>query len=699
MTGPRSVACGLLVASVAYAYTRATVEGSLGGTPLRWTEPPRFLVQEIVAPDLRNADNRPVLSPASRPLEALQAALDTWSSADDSSLRLGTVESAAAGLDPFDGRNVFVFEDTPAIRALTDGSPGVAVVTASTDGRILDADIVFNPNFRIGNNQAPFSTDGALNTVDLQDTATHLLGRALGAGVSGVIGAAMFPVAETPQQFRRRLSADDVAFLAEAYPAEGAAARRGAIFGTVREALTGAPVTGVLVTAADAEAGVTLQTVTSLTDGTYRLDVPAVPTGRYFVYAESLNGPAIPSHFQTIDLSSFRTDVRVELFGGNASPTRLDIPPGRALKADISVTTGTSALRIERIGVDAAGGTGTPERFTAGPIRIAAGRTRDLLVAGLGIDGSVAEEDIRILASGVRVLPGSVRVDPTFRFGGGPVLRFTVETDPRERRAVVTMLVFRSRVADSFTGAIVLEPAPSFSSEQVVHAASFEPGGVVPGGIFTVFGSSLGPRDPQQSQAFDPATGLLPTRLGGVTVTFDEVPAPLFFVSRGQINLQVPFETAGRAETVVRIDYDGAGSPAVSVPVDAARPGLFASPDGARAIVLNQDGTLNSPDLPAFRGEVVTLFATGQGVVDPPLATGAPAPPEPLRRAASPAVSIGGAQIPAENILFAGLTPGFAGLLQVNARIPVGTPAGDDVEVAISIGGAVSQSGVAMSIR
>ncbi|MEZ5361082.1 MAG: carboxypeptidase-like regulatory domain-containing protein [Bryobacterales bacterium] len=188
--------------------------------------------------------------------------------------------------------------------------------------------------------------------------ATYLVGRAVGAGASGVIAAAMFPKADPAQSFRTRLSSDDLAFLAEAYPASGEAARRGAIVGTVSASLTGTPLTGVLVTAIDPFTGTTVQTVTSLTDGTYRINVPAVPVGRYFVYAESLDGPVIPPEVQLIDLSSFRTDVRVEFFGGNAVPTRLDLPPGRTLRADISVQTGASALRIDQLGVGPAGGSG-----------------------------------------------------------------------------------------------------------------------------------------------------------------------------------------------------------------------------------------------------------------------------------------------------------------------------------------------------
>ena len=44
------------------------------------------------------------------------------------------------------------------------------------------------------------------------------------------------------------------------------------------------------------------------------------------------------------------------------------------------------------------------------------------------------------------------------------------------------------------------------------------------------------------------------------------------------------------------------------------------------------------------------------------------------------------------DILFAGLTPGFTGLYQINLRVPEGAPAGADVPLVITVAG--RQSGV-----
>ena len=73
--------------------------------------------------------------------------------------------------------------------------------------------------------------------------------------------------------------------------------------------------------------------------------------------------------------------------------------------------------------------------------------------------------------------------------------------------------------------------------------------------------------------------------------------------------------------------------------VGRAAVGLFQYLPTNRAIVQNQDFSLNSPQNPAPRGSVITVYLTGQGAVNPPVATGQAAPLDPLSRSTGAATA------------------------------------------------------------
>ncbi len=104
--------------------------------------------------------------------------------------------------------------------------------------------------------------------------------------------------------------------------------------------------------------------------------------------------------------------------------------------------------------------------------------------------------------------------------------------------------------------------------------------------------------------------------------------------------------------------------------------------------VLNEDFSVNGPDNPAARGNVVQIFCHGLGPVTNPVPAGDAAPPSPLSQTVNPvSVAIGGldAQVP-----FAGLAPGFSGLYQVNARVPDAAATGNATLLTISVLGQAS---------
>jgi uncharacterized protein (TIGR03437 family) len=222
-------------------------------------------------------------------------------------------------------------------------------------------------------------------------------------------------------------------------------------------------------------------------------------------------------------------------------------------------------------------------------------------------------------------------------------------------------------------------PRPVVSSGGVVNAASFQPV-VAPGGIVSIFGENLAEAESQAGAI------PIPTSLAGTTVTINGVSCPLFYVSPRQINAQIP-TTIVPGPTLLTVRVSGQEHSA-AIDIAGAAPGLFTT-DGARAVVINQDGSVNSPGNPATRGSVVVAYATGQGAVAPFVPSGSAAGANPLSRATLPVeAAIGSA---AARVLFAGLTPGLVGLLQLNLEVPATVSRGD-APLMITVGGRTSNS-------
>jgi uncharacterized protein (TIGR03437 family) len=242
--------------------------------------------------------------------------------------------------------------------------------------------------------------------------------------------------------------------------------------------------------------------------------------------------------------------------------------------------------------------------------------------------------------------------------------------DGTERGVVYAATVNRG-VYRTFDGGLSWQPSGTaallITAQGVVGAADFLGGGVAPGEIVSIFGDGIGPGAGVQA-GLDPATGGLPTTLAGVRALFDDEPAPLFYTDSNQLNCQVPYEVAGRNIVRIRLEFGDGVSPEVVVPVRASKPGIFRA-------ALNQDSSVNTAENPARRGDLAILFATGQGVTAPPASTGQPGPlqgPFP-----APVLPVK-AMVDGRNadVAFAGLAPGFVGLLQLNLRIPPQTASG-----------------------
>jgi uncharacterized protein (TIGR03437 family) len=224
---------------------------------------------------------------------------------------------------------------------------------------------------------------------------------------------------------------------------------------------------------------------------------------------------------------------------------------------------------------------------------------------------------------------------------------------------------------------LTLEP-PAVFQDGVVNGASFAKDAVVsPGAIASLFGAGL-------AAEIAAATSLpLPTTLSGSRVLVNNAEVPLFFVSSGQINFQVPYTVSG-ATAEVKVAVGTFTGPAAAMKLAAVTPGIFtASPGGAgQAAALNQDFSPNSAQNPAVIGSVVQLFATGLGVTNPPATAGRPGATEPPFNVPveMPKVLIDGKEAV---VHFAAVAPGFVGLYQINAQVPEGVTPGDTVSIVI----------------
>ncbi len=236
-------------------------------------------------------------------------------------------------------------------------------------------------------------------------------------------------------------------------------------------------------------------------------------------------------------------------------------------------------------------------------------------------------------------------------------------------------------VAVPITFTVETKGAPVVSVGGVVDDAIFGGGdAVAPGDIVALFGDQL-LFGAGQVGAGTP----LGTTIGTTQVTVNGTPAPLFYASYGQINLQVPVTTpAGNAQ--VQVVRDGQQSNVVSLAVASRAPRLLQIGVGSYGAIVNNDGSIPMPlgsfpgvnTRPAHVGDALTIYAIGLGSTTTPVATGAIAPSSPLPGLIStPLVYFGYFFAVPGTPIYAGLSPGSVGLYQVNVVIPDGVPSGN----------------------
>lgn len=160
----------------------------------------------------------------------------------------------------------------------------------------------------------------------------------------------------------------------------------------------------------------------------------------------------------------------------------------------------------------------------------------------------------------------------------------------------------------------------------------------------------------------------------------------------------MPYEVAGKQSVSMLIQFQQSVSNSIVVGLTDTVHGLFSADASGTGVLaaFNSNGTLNTRTNPAMRGEIVSAFATGEGLTDPLPANGELAgssPPKPRRP-----VSVLLQGLPATVIYQGGVPAVTAGLLQVNFRIPDGVRPGL-LSVQLSTSATASQSGGTIAVQ
>jgi uncharacterized protein (TIGR03437 family) len=241
-----------------------------------------------------------------------------------------------------------------------------------------------------------------------------------------------------------------------------------------------------------------------------------------------------------------------------------------------------------------------------------------------------------------------------------------------------------SRLAD--TGPITIQappatPKPAVAADGIVNAASRQGGAVAPGEVILLTGENMGPPDKQMATSFE-------TLVAGTRLLFDGNAAPLRYVSDKKVSAIVPFAVDGQSATVVEVEYKGTKSAPVTLPVAAGAPGVFTVTEDGQGVILNQDGSPNSPDAPAVPLSILCLTVTGAGQTDPPGADGQLAPDPPPQLMLPVTATVGGLDA---RVVSAGPVAGMVnGMIQVYVEIPADVAPDNAVPLVLTVGPASS---------
>jgi len=365
------------------------------------------------------------------------------------------------------------------------------------------------------------------------------------------------------------------------------------------------------------------------------------------------------------------------------SPVQLAIVSGNAQSGPVG-TTLPSALVVKLAGAGGLGVAGVAVNYgvTSGSATLSSAST---VTDSSGL-------------AGIQVKLGSAvgPVTVTASFGGLPPVRFSL-------------------TATEAAGPVVVGPRIAAGGVAGVGGSVPPVKQISPNGLVSIYGENFAPAGTARAAGADDLVGgRVPTKLAGVCVEVGGQRAPVLAVYPHQINIQVPTLSAPAEPGVQVILKCGETGEQRSNPEKAA---LQAASPEFLYFMLNADGKnpiaavsavtgvrVGPPGLiagvtfmPAQPGDILTLYATGFGLTDPvyqagELASGIAPVVEAVK------VTVGGAELAADDILYAGVTPGLAGVYQLNLRLPGDLPEGD-LPVVVRVGAFSSPAGGYVTVK
>ncbi|HMY76769.1 MAG TPA: matrixin family metalloprotease, partial [Blastocatellia bacterium] len=453
-------------------------------------------------------------------------------------------------------------------------------------GEITDGAIFFN-GFRY-----TWAVSGRADAVDIQDVATHEIGHLIGLSHSPIGGMTMYPRTIAGRTQNRVLGPDDIIGASVIYPEPGFLNSTGTIRGRVAEP-GGANVFGAHVVAVDANGNATASAL-SQPDGSY--SIQGLPPGAYTMFAEPLD-PLGASFFSRGDLEGFYGNTTSTYSTSN--DVQVSVAAGGTATQNFTLTRETPALG----GYQVRGPESTDFLNLSG--QVPRGASNVIIgVNGPGLPQSGTP--LSISGAGITIH----RTTFTTTSIGLPAVQVEISVSPTAALGSRNLIISSGGQRTVVVGGLEIIPATTAAVSSANFAAA-----IAQESLVSVFGQNLATATVVANST------PLPTSLGGTSIRLrdfsgQELLAPLFFISPGQINFQM---TPGLLRGPVLINIGNANGlvSTGALTLDTVAPGLFSANGSGQGVAAAVAFRLRANGTTSF--EPVSRFdqASGQAVAVP----------------------------------------------------------------------------------